>query len=50
MNNIDKELDDTSLTGSVIIGLGSNKHGAGLAKIICINTYFTQKKRNRRFI
>ena len=65
MNHNDKDLDDMSLTGYVIsaiygmkdipddgwnISLESNKYGAGLAKIICIDTYRINKIMNRRII
>ena len=62
MNNIDKELDDMSLTGPVIsdifcmedipddswnIGMESKKYGARLAKSICIDKYCVNKISNR---
>ena len=65
INKINKEIDDLSLTGFVIstitsmevipvdssnIGLGSDKHGAGLAKTSHINKYCVNVIRNRRSI
>ena len=65
MNNIDKELDDMSLMGSITsaisgmgdisddawnIGMESNKYGVGLAKSSFIDTYCNNKIGNRRSI